>query len=178
MTWMRAILAITNKEQRNFSHAQSPIKLQAKKFAADSIKRHITSGRLLDIGGEEFYHHHFSQFEITTWNLPTHDMHNIDLESIKFDVILAMHVLEHSPFPLYVLFEIRDVIKQDGLVYIAVPECNRRFNKPRFNHWTVLRPEMWEKLIKTAGFSILEKSKARFGDRKTHVEYRYLCRPE
>jgi SAM-dependent methyltransferase len=152
-----------------------PLKREAKRLATDLLNQHLTVGsHILDVGGESFYHGDLAAHAITTVNLPDRDMHAIR-EGTAFDAVLAMHVLEHSPFPLYVLALLHRALRPDGLLYVAVPHPSPRLDGG-YGHWSVLSPVMWFRLITLAGFTILEQTTGKWGERPDWVEERFLCR--
>lgn len=53
----------------------------------------------------------------------------------KFDVVILSHVLEHCPVPLDVLNNVYDVLKEDGLLFVEVP--NESFKKfpTKYGHY-------------------------------------------
>lgn len=72
------------------------------------------------------------------------------------DVIIARHILEHSPFPFLVLEQFHEILKDRGHCYIEVPspdtEAGHEFNK---NHWSVIGDRMWQSLFGRAGFNLV-----------------------
>ena len=168
------VFTVTRGVQFRYDHTQKPEKLAAKRRAAELIKSRLPEGgRLLDVGGEEFYHPYFDGFDIMTHNLPDRDMHAMPYRE-EFDAVVAMHVLEHSPFPLLVLSLIHRALKPGGWLYVAVPRpCNKFCRK--FGHWSVMRAQMWNTLITGAGFEIPYAQVGKFGPKKEWVEARFLC---
>lgn len=86
------------------------------------------------------------------------DMHDISVEKLGyFDGVFARHVLEHSPCPLLVLHQLRDVLKPKGFLYLETPAhdtfCRHEKNP---NHFSVLPFMGWAKLVNDAGFTPLE----------------------
>jgi SAM-dependent methyltransferase len=168
------VFGVTRAVQFRYDHTQKPEKVAAKKRAAALLTERLPAGgRLLDVGGEEFYHVHLSLFEIVTHNLPENDMHTINYRE-EFDAVLAMHVLEHSPFPLLVLTLIRRALKPGGFLYVAVPRPCDKFCR-KFGHWSVMRARMWMTLIAGAGLKIVHQELGKFGPKKEWVEERFLC---
>jgi 2-polyprenyl-3-methyl-5-hydroxy-6-metoxy-1,4-benzoquinol methylase len=47
---------------------------------------------------------------------------DLDFEN-KFDVIFLYHVVEHLEHPLFMLKKCKDLLKNDGIIIIAVPDC-------------------------------------------------------
>jgi SAM-dependent methyltransferase len=78
--------------------------------------------------------------------------------SCVFDLVWARHVLEHSPIPLFLLQEIRQVLTPGtGKLYIEVPApdtaCRHTTN---VNHFSCFGREGWDGLIDKAGFTPIE----------------------
>jgi len=167
------VFGVTRSVQHRFDQYQKPEKIRAKERGSLLIREHLTAGRILDIGGEDFYHRFYDGFDVVTHNLPD-DMHEMPYRA-EFDAVLAMHVLEHSPFPLYVLALINRALKPGGLLYVAVPRPCDKFCRVHYGHWSVMRARMWATLIVGAGFSILRNESGKFGDRKQWIEHRFLC---
>lgn len=93
-------------------------------------------------------------------------------KSIKFDLIIAMHVFEHLSYPLKSLISLRNCLKKKGLIYIEVP-LEEKASFERSNKTNALKKYYWhehinffsklsfECLFKTAGFKILSLQKIR-----------------
>jgi SAM-dependent methyltransferase len=81
------------------------------------------------------------------------DQNEMTFEDASFDFIFARHVLEHSPIPLFTIFEYRRILKPNGLAYIEVPApgtcCQHELNP---NHYSVFTPSCWAALFLKAGF--------------------------
>jgi 2-polyprenyl-3-methyl-5-hydroxy-6-metoxy-1,4-benzoquinol methylase len=52
---------------------------------------------------------------------------DMDFED-KFDVIFLYHVVEHIEHPLPMLKKCKDILKDDGIIIIAVPDCENPFS--------------------------------------------------
>lgn len=168
------VFELTRSVQWRYDHTQKPQKLAAKQRAADLINKRLPEGgRLLDVGGEEFYHQALGTFDITVHNLPEHDMHAMAY-SEEFDAVLAMHVLEHSPFPMLVLKLIHHALKPDGFLYVAVPKPCDKFCTS-FGHWTVMSAPMWRTCLEGVGFKVLGHETGKFGPKAVWWEERFLC---
>jgi SAM-dependent methyltransferase len=70
----------------------------------------------------------------------------------KFDFISLCHVLEHLINPMEVLAAVKDLLEDDGRIYVEVPRDNHAFSHP-----LVFDEEMLVKMITTAGFAIVDK---------------------
>jgi len=173
-TVVSEVFGITAAPQRFFDKYQKPEKLEAKKRAAELLRARVAGGRMLDVGGENFYHRYFGSFEIQTHNLPERDMHEMAYRQ-EFDAVVAMHVLEHSPFPLLVLRLIHRALKPGGWLYVAVPRPCDKFCSDGYGHWSVMRATMWNTLLVGAGFRVDAHESGKFGDRRKWVEQRFIC---
>jgi len=106
------------------------------------------------------------------------DMTDLDVPANMVDFIWCRQAIEHSPYPLFTLYEFNRVLKTGGKVYIEVPapDCARHheFNK---NHYSVLGEKMWGALFERTGFKVLQAS--HFDFELSHegkpIPERYLC---
>lgn len=91
-------------------------------------------------------------------NIVQLDMHDIALLSedcLPFDLVWARHVMEHSPVPLFVLQEIRRLLRPGtGKLYVEVPApdtaCRHTTN---VNHYSCFERNGWEGLFDKAGLT-------------------------
>jgi SAM-dependent methyltransferase len=86
------------------------------------------------------------------------DMSDLPLEDASVDFIWCRHALEHSPYPLFTLFEFARVLKCNCKMYVEVPAPdNERVMLGEYNpnHYSVLGENMWTALFMKAGFEIL-----------------------
>jgi 2-polyprenyl-3-methyl-5-hydroxy-6-metoxy-1,4-benzoquinol methylase len=87
------------------------------------------------------------------------DMHDIEPSALgkTFAGVVARHVLEHSPIPLYVLRCIAEVTAEKGWLYVEVPApetiCKHETNA---NHYSVFGLTAWGQLIDRAGFKVMK----------------------
>lgn len=171
---MERVLGDVSARQGRFDHAQHPAKLAAKQRAIRLLSGKVAPGaRVLDVGGEDFYQRPLrDRYELTSLNLPD-DMHAMTFDG-EFEGALAMHVLEHSPAPLYVLALLHRALVPGGWLYVAVPKPCTRFCEG-YGHMSVLPDPMWRTLLTRAGFRIEEAEKGPFGWRARWIEYRYLA---
>lgn len=83
------------------------------------------------------------------------DMHDVWFwfQNMRFDLIFARHVMEHSPAPLFVLKQFHAIMKPGAILYVEVPApdtaCKHELNQ---DHRSVMGYRMWESLISKAGF--------------------------
>ena len=86
------------------------------------------------------------------------DMSDLPIKDATVDFIWCRHALEHSPYPLFTLFEFHRILKTDALVYIEVPAPdNERVLLGEYNpnHYSILGENMWTALFMKAGFEIV-----------------------
>jgi ubiquinone/menaquinone biosynthesis C-methylase UbiE len=92
----------------------------------------------------------FNTVEANMTDLPMLD------ESVDF--IWCRHALEHSPYPLFTLFEFYRVLKPNGQAFIEVPSPNNeRIHVHEYNpnHYSILGEAMWQGLFDKAKFKTL-----------------------
>ena len=163
-------LDIANRAQHRHDATITVEKRIAKQRAAEIVRDHLKGTRILDIGGEGWYAEYFPPME--QFNLPN-DMHTLSAIN-TYDAIIAMHVLEHSPFPLAVLLNIYQALKPTGIMYAAVPRPVEPFlTLP--SHFAVLAKENWVKLFNHAGFRPVFVESGRFGNYDPAIEERFVC---
>jgi hypothetical protein len=66
--------------------------------------------------------------------------------------------LEHSPYPLFTLFEFARVLRDQARVYVEVPAPdNERVMLGEYNpnHYSVLGENMWTSLFMKTGFDVI-----------------------
>jgi len=171
---MERVFATVASHQKRYDAALHPKKLRAKARAVALLTERLAPGaRVLDVGGEEFYQAPLRDHcAVTTLNLPD-DMHGMRYTG-AFDGALAMHVLEHSPAPLYVLALLHRALVPGGLLYVAVPRPCAKFCRG-YGHMSVLPQPMWAALLDYAGFEVVLAEEGSFGWRKRWIEYRFLA---
>jgi SAM-dependent methyltransferase len=83
------------------------------------------------------------------------DFSDIALPSRQVDFIWCRHSLEHSPYPLFTLFEYNRLLRPGGrmLVEVPAPDTMRR-HEANPNHYSVLGVVMWLELFSRAGFVV------------------------
>lgn len=176
-------LSVARDSQHRHDAIVSPEKAAAKHdgvLAAAVAWRHLhndlnhpfTRPSLLDVGGEGWYlEPHRAMFAtMDTLNLPDHDMHDL-IPYMQVDVVLAMHVLEHSPFPMLALANIREAMADNAVLYVAVPQPVEPFLSMS-SHWTVMPAGSWTKVIEASGFVVTDVSDGVFGNYEGAIEHR------
>lgn len=66
------------------------------------------------------------------------DVRDANLKKNFFDVISLQHILEHLPEPNSVLFELKDKLKDDGILIIVVPNTSSFMSKYAGSNWLCL----------------------------------------
>lgn len=103
------------------------------------------------------------------------DMHFTTIGDGYCDMVVARHVLEHSPMPLILLMEMRRIAKYYALVAVPIPDT-RTINHP--NHYSVFPSRNWEYLFSLAGWKVLKFKAVDYciEPEYTYREYRYLLK--
>ena len=83
------------------------------------------------------------------------DMSDLPVPNHIVDYIWCRHALEHSPYPLFTLYEFNRVMKLGGKMYVEVPApgCARR-HEYNPNHYSIHTADMWAALMVKAGFLV------------------------
>jgi len=147
----------------------------------EEITRFIKEGRLLDVGcGNGAFLKVANAAGFETWGIeinyaaakraeeatgskvPTGDVEEIGLPTAYFDVITLLQVLEHLDNPLLVLKRVHSLLKENGLLVVAVPNIDsfiikilgrhhRHYNgKGHINYFTA---RSLKQMIEKAGFT-------------------------
>lgn len=99
------------------------------KFILENTDNEIKN--LLDWGGEQGTNTPFKSYneiEKFVYDLSGKKSLNKEIKTIssiknrKFDLIISMHVLEHTPYPLLELKKLKNNISNNGYIYIEVPK--------------------------------------------------------
>ena len=82
-------------------------------------------------------------------------MNFLDDRDESIDLLFCRHSLEHSPFPYITLLEYNRVLKNNGKLYIEVPEpdCDVAHEENR-NHYSIMGRKMWLSLLQRTGFDV------------------------
>lgn len=94
------------------------------------------------------------------------DAHFLPIQDETIDTIICSEVLEHVSIPTQLLYEIRRVIKKEGVCILSVPnEAKMRFHRYRArtryltasdSHVTFYNPDTLNKLLYRMGLEVIE----------------------
>lgn len=84
-----------------------------------------------------------------------------------FDTVTCRHTLEHARDPLFVLWQINQLLVDDGRAVIVVPR-HRDYWVWYYTHFSCLPMENWRMLFYRAGFRIVEESHGHWDDDGTN----------
>lgn len=88
-----------------------------------------------------------------------------EISGAQFDVITAWHVIEHVPELTQTVKKLKEVLKQDGVIFIAVPNYQSPDGEKYKNHWAGfdVPRHLWHfskksmaVLLSTAGFKLVD----------------------
>jgi SAM-dependent methyltransferase len=82
------------------------------------------------------------------------DMAFLDFGDKTFDLVWCRHAIEHSVMPMIALMEFNRVLKDDGHLYIEVPQ-DEAVHVDNPNHYSMLSDRSWQSLMRKAGFKLL-----------------------
>lgn len=80
------------------------------------------------------------------------DMHFSGIPNASADLIVARHIVEHSPMPLLLLMEMHRLSARYALVVVP---CDDLVWVEWHNHYSVFGKPMWNKLFTRAGFRVI-----------------------
>lgn len=75
----------------------------------------------------------------------------------KFDLVSAIHVLEHVPYPLQFLKKMTKFVKKSGHLVIDVPSQETRGGPFGFPHLSYFEPEVLKNLCAKAGLGVIHE---------------------
>jgi len=80
------------------------------------------------------------------------DMHKIEPNGEKFDLVILSHILEHLDDPVAALQKMRGTVAKGGVLFVNVP-----LNAPMPDHIILLEnPDMARDLVEKGGFRVVE----------------------
>lgn len=109
------------------------------------------------------------------------DMHAIPLRNNSVDTILARHCLEHSPMPLFALYEMHRILrKKEGVLAVVLPAYDP-FWVQYEGHFHCMPKDNWLKLFNEAGFDLLHEESGHWFavvTNKNEKEWRFILKPK
>jgi len=96
--------------------------------------------------------------------LTRHDAHTLPFDHNTFDLLVALHLIEHLREPEKFFSEAKRVLKPEGLLIIATPNpagiparlLRDKWHSFHTEHISLRAPNQWGEVIKESGFQILE----------------------
>lgn len=81
----------------------------------------------------------------------------------KFDIVYLFHVLEHFYDPIGTIKRLRDLVKDDGVIVVEVPNIWKPFKSLdgyflRYPHLSYFSPKSLRRLLSMCGFELIELS--------------------
>ena len=124
-----------------------------------------TNEKILDLGCGAGYAmkkmREFGMKDVEGLTLSDEDIKSVAQEGFN-DGIWMRHTLEHSPFPLYTIYQLNKMLKMGGRIYIEMPQpsIERLKNSERNlehwpNHYSIMGQPMYKSLFQRAGFKLL-----------------------
>lgn len=111
------------------------------------------------------------------------DISDLGDHDASVDLVWCRHALEHSPYPLFTLYEFNRVLKLHGGLYVEVPAPDLpRCHEVNENHHSVLGRQMWLALLQRAGFEVFDARDIRLelvmpdGAKVPEVFYAFMAR--
>lgn len=80
------------------------------------------------------------------------DMHFSGIANGSVDLVVARHIVEHSPMPLLLLMEMHRLTARYALVVVP---CDDVIWVEWHNHYSVFGKPLWNKLFARAGFRVV-----------------------
>jgi SAM-dependent methyltransferase len=85
------------------------------------------------------------------------DISDLDGPDGTVDMVWCRHAIEHSPYPLFTLYEFNRVLRHGGGLYVEVPAPDQpRLHESNDNHYSILGARMWVALMQRAGFEVFD----------------------
>lgn len=79
-----------------------------------------------------------------------------DITNTKFNLIVISHVLEHIVNPIEFLFDLKDLLKKNGFIFIEVPNNDDFHKKSLESHLTVFNKSAIKWLVREIGMEIVD----------------------
>lgn len=96
------------------------------------------------------------------------DFFNVSLLNERFDVVFSYGVLEHIQKPLEFIKDLTNCLKDDGIIFSAVPNCEKGLELGDFallahEHYNYFTPRSLQNLYRLAGLGDIQYSNANYG---------------
>ena len=176
-----------NKSLKYYNYKWTTAKSLSVKWMADQIY----SGNVLDIGGTVYFLKHlvkeknikasvFDAFPLE--GLEPHEYKNIytgDFSNLldiipnneKFNTITCRHSLEHCLNPVFVLWQINQLLVSNGKLIVILPPYTKKWIW-FYTHFNCLPEENWEMLFYRAGFRIEKKEYGQWDKKQKDPDFR------
>ena len=163
----------------------------AKSLSVQWIAEQINPGNILDIGGTVHLLKHlvkeknivasiFDAFPLT--DLERHEYKSIytgefsnllDIipDDEKFNTITCRHSLEHCLNPLFVLWQINQLLVSNGKLIVILPPYTKKWVW-FYTHFNCLPEESWEMLFYRTGFQIEKKEYGQWDTKQRDPEFK------
>lgn len=150
------------------SHVAARVPLKGRKVMEFGAGLGITSKALRDSGAEVTAVEPFAWEECGKTGITTYRSLEELPESLKFDVILSLEVVEHLRAPLTILRELRGRLLPSGWLYLATPNAaslRARLHRSRwsefakYGHMLFYTPATLEIALREAGFDTCARVK-------------------
>jgi len=129
-----------------------------------------------NVAGVTLSHEDYEACKNKNYEVFFSDFSDISVKNSSIDFIWCRHAIEHSPAPLFTLYEFNRILKTGGHAYIEVPVPDSlRIHENNPNHYSVLGVKMWKSLIAKSGFQLVasqvQKVNINFGNALLKEDY-------
>ncbi len=91
--------------------------------------------------------------------------------SEKFDTVVCRHSLEHCLNPLFILWQINQLLVSNGKLIVLLPPHNKKWIW-FYTHFNCLPEENWEMLFYRSGFRIEKKEYGQWDKKQKDLNFR------
>jgi len=152
------LLGIVASHEKRMHYMDYPKKIESKQVSIGMFPPEVN--KILEIGGDESSGEIFKEkgMDVTQFGLHIgdgQDMHLMEIDH-EYDGVYARHVLEHSPFPLLVMYNIHRAVRGGGWVVIVVPQPGSEFVDNWVTHLADMSILQWTRIFSLAGFKVMD----------------------